>query len=310
MTEHRQHATAHVAHHGPADGTPAEPRAGPARQGEGDRDRHHRDPDPGIGRRQRDREQRQQSAHRECQHRRPRSLPRAGQVVRVDAELHIRVRAQRIVVGELLGHVECQVGSQSLLHVDVGELGQLVLRHLPQLPPFLVEERSLGVALSAHRHVLARGHAHRAGEQSRDAGDEDRLPVVGGTCNTDHQSRCRNDAVVGAEHSRAQPVEPGANAPVVWLVLVRSHRYAVVGHLDAHGVESTDLHRRSQARKGCADRAQFPRANESVNALASRRTGCRFPARRRKRERRRTDARPSTTGPGIRKCLPRVSVWS
>ena len=141
------------------------------------RDRHHRDRDPRAGSDQHDREQGQQRAEREGSHRRERRAPRVRDVVGVDAQLGLGVRAERVVLGELLGDLEGEVLGQSLRHVDAGQLLQLVRRVVAELAAFLLQERQLGVALGADRDVLPGRHAQCARRQAGDAGDEDRGPV-------------------------------------------------------------------------------------------------------------------------------------
>ena len=56
---------------------------------------------------------------------------------------------------------------QALVDVDAGQLAQLALGRLGQLPALLGDVGLLGVALRAHRGVLADGHREGAGDQRR-----------------------------------------------------------------------------------------------------------------------------------------------
>ena len=92
---HRDQAAGDVAEHGTARRSLAEAGTGKPVSASAtitDDDGHR---EPGCRRPTRqDREQRQQRAHREREHRGPGGVPRVGEVVGVDAELDLRVRAR------------------------------------------------------------------------------------------------------------------------------------------------------------------------------------------------------------------------
>ena len=167
------HAAADVAHHGTSGGLcPSRALAQPvsARATTTDAPVTHQ---AHVGRTQADREQREQCAHGEGEHRGPGGVPGVGELVGVDAELGLGVRAQGVVRGQLLGHLEGEVLGEALLHVEVGELGELLLGLLDELAALLGQQRLLGVALGADRDVLPGGHADRAGHEPGDTGDQD-----------------------------------------------------------------------------------------------------------------------------------------
>ena len=188
------------------------------------------------------------------EHRGEGGVPGAGEVVRVDAELGLGVRAERVVLGELPGHLQREVLAEPLLDVEPGELLELLLGLVPQLAPLLVQQRQLGVLLGAHRDVLAGGHAQRARRQPGHAGDQDRAAVAGRAGDAHHDARGRDDAVVGAEHAGAQPVEPVVEPAVVRLVLVRAGLEGETSSVRAgHGVMVAVVEgAASKASLGCA----------------------------------------------------------
>lgn len=70
---------------------------------------------------------------------------------------------------QLLGDLEGQISVEAALDVDERELVQLGLRVLGELLFLDSDVGLLGVPLGAHRHVLAGGHGHCAGNEPRDA---------------------------------------------------------------------------------------------------------------------------------------------
>jgi hypothetical protein len=68
------------------------------------------------------------NAEGERQRRGDRGLPRVGQVMGVDAQLGVQVRAERIVLGELDGDLSGGRLGQPLRPVQRGQLGEFLLR--------------------------------------------------------------------------------------------------------------------------------------------------------------------------------------
>jgi hypothetical protein len=115
------------------------------------------------------------------------------------------MRLQRAVRHQLPGTVRRQVPIQTALLVDVGELVLFGLRLCRQLVALPREIRLLGVGLRADRHVFAGGHRQRAGDETRDSGDQHVLPRGIGGRDADDEARRRDDAIVGAEHRGTKP---------------------------------------------------------------------------------------------------------
>ena len=65
----------------------------------------------------------------------------------------------------------------------------------------------LGVGLRAHRDVFTGRHRHGAGHQAGHPRDQHVARRGGGGGDAHDQARRRDDAVVGAQHRRAQPAD-------------------------------------------------------------------------------------------------------
>ena len=163
--------------------------------------------------------------------RRPRRVPRAGQLVRVDAQLGLGVRLERVVRGQLAGDLDGQLGGQALLLVDLGELPLFLLRHRLEL----VAAPRRSAACSVSRWVETETYSPPAIDSApatSSATPATRIAVrsaVAPATPTDH-ARDRHDAVVGAEHTGTQPVQPLAETRVVRLAGMR-HRLGSVHQL-------------------------------------------------------------------------------
>ena len=161
-------------------------------------------------------DQRQGGPDGERQRRGEHRLHRPGQRRLGDAELLDQVGLQGVVLGELHRHLAGEVVVEALVLVDRGELGQLALGHVGQLPLLLGDVGLLGVALRAHRHVLAEAHREGAGGEPGDTGGEHGGAARVGGDDAEDQRGGGDDAVVGAEDGGPQPT--GTVAEVAFLV--------------------------------------------------------------------------------------------
>jgi hypothetical protein len=130
------------------------------------------------------------------------------------------VRTERVVLGELAGHLQREPLAEPLAHVDVRELGELLLGILGELAALLLQQRVLGVALGADRDVLARAHAQRPRGEAGDTRDHDRVAVAGRPGDADDETGRGHDPVVGAEDGCAQPVQSVVEPVGMGLVVV------------------------------------------------------------------------------------------
>src|SRR6478752_735232 len=217
---HGEQAAGDVAQDRPGGRAASEAGADRAGEGEGRSDADDRDVDPDRGRAEGDGEHRQDGADDEGEHRGAGGVPRVGQVGRVDAELGLGMRGQRVVGRELARDLGCQLASHPLGLVELGQLLELALGVLVQLLALERQERPLRVTLGADRDVLAGSHRHGTGGQGGDAREDDRGLVGGRTRDADDDAGGRHDAVVGAEDAGPEPVEARADVGVVRLLAV------------------------------------------------------------------------------------------
>ena len=145
-----------------------------------------------------------------------------GLTMSVSSMLQLRgkVGAEGVVRGEFPGHGPGGVRAEALALVDRGEFLELLLGLFGQLPAFLFDQRLLAVLLAADGHVFAQGHGDGAAHHAGGAGDEDGSGVRGDAGDAHHNRGDGDDAVVGAQHARAQPVQAVRDVVVVGLVLM------------------------------------------------------------------------------------------
>ena len=95
------------------------------------------------------------------------------------------------------------------LDVDFGQLIEFEFGVLAQLLALAREIRPFGVGLRADGHILAGGHRHGAGHQSRDTRDQDGVLRRGRRGNANDQTCGRDDAIVGpSTAARSHPMRP------------------------------------------------------------------------------------------------------
>ena len=143
--------------------------------------------------------------------------------------LHARHDERGLLARLLLVHAAGAVDERELVRVDVevderlagGRVGGGCLEQL---------------ALRPHRHVLARAHRERAGEEARDAGEEHDGGGHAGRADAEHEREVRDEPVVGAEHGRAEgageTASPARREPAHDLAvdaLVGRHRRGGIG---------------------------------------------------------------------------------
>ena len=85
----------------------------------------------------------------------------------------MRVEAVALAT-ELLGDLRREVGVEAARSVNRGELGQLTLRIVGELPLLEGDVGFLRVSLRAHRYVFSRRHRQRARDEPGDAREEHR----------------------------------------------------------------------------------------------------------------------------------------
>jgi hypothetical protein len=129
---------------------------------------------------------------------------------------------QRTVCHQLLGHLLRQAGLDAPVDIDGGQL--LLLRGGVLLELCLLARQIgfLGVRLRMDRDILARGHRHGAGHQPCDASQHETAGARTGSCDPEHQTGSRDDAVVGAQYGGPQPAD-ALSAVTFCVAAQRSH---------------------------------------------------------------------------------------
>ena len=120
-------------------------------------------------------------------------------------EFIARVGGQGILCHQLPGNLPRKNLIDAALDVDFGKFINVKLDIFAQLLAFAREVRPFGVGLRADRHILAGGHRHGAGHQSRDTRDQDVVLRRGRRGNADDQACRRDNAIVRPENRCSQP---------------------------------------------------------------------------------------------------------
>ena len=165
-----------------------------------------------------DGKERHRGADGEARRRRQRRLHRPRAERLGNAELVARVRTQRVVGHQLLGNLLRERVGDAAADVDRRQLPPLALIVGGKFTALQVERGLFGIGLRADRNVLARRHRHRARDEAGDPRDHHAGMRRMRRRDPEHQACGRNDAIVGAQHRRAQPADA-----------VRAMSFAVAG---------------------------------------------------------------------------------
>ena len=279
-----------------------------------------------------ERHQRDDRAERERQERIDRGAPRRAEVVRVEAQLLARERVERVrlVLHQFAAHAARLFELHAARLVDQREFFGFFFRvfvQLVALEPDLVLEH---LALRAHRHVFARGHRERAGEQSRDAARQHEVRARRRTRDAHDQAGVRDEAVVDAEHRGAQVAAAVALVPRADVrhrgrhQVTRERALRIVGREAAHlhrGEHVAHAPRAERARERCGDaRTHATARRRAAQAVRHWPATCRPGNRRRRRARgtaprssrrvRTTRARDRATRTAFLRASCRASSWA
>ncbi len=130
-------------------------------------------------------------------------------VIARDAQLVAGMGTKRILRHQLNRHLLRERGVETMGNIDVGQLLLLKTGTGPKGRCFAGEIGGLGVGLRAYGDILAHGHRHGASDQARDARHQDVAARSTGRRHANDQAGGRDDAIIGAEHGRTEPTNPG-----------------------------------------------------------------------------------------------------
>ena len=114
---------------------------------------------------------------------------------------------ERILRRQLIGDLPRKQRIKAAINIDLCQLLALHLGAVGKFARLLGEVGLLCVGLGADGDVFASRHRHGAGDESSSTGDKDRGAVRTRGGDADDQARGRDDSVIGAKHSCAQPAD-------------------------------------------------------------------------------------------------------
>ena len=115
------------------------------------------------------------------------------------------MRAKGVMSHELLRDLPRERGIEATADVNRRQLRVLPLVVGAKFSAFTMKIGLFGVCLRVHGHVLASSHRHGTGDKAGDACDQYAAAAAMRGGNTQHQTGCRKDAIIGAQYGGAQP---------------------------------------------------------------------------------------------------------
>ena len=128
-------------------------------------------------------------------------------MAQLQPQFNFGVRGQRVAARQLQRGLAGSRFGQPLGAQQPDQLIQLGARQLGQRRLFAADGGFFRVALGADRHVLTRRHRQGARNQAGHPGGQQGRKRGAGARHAQHQSGGGNNAVVGAQHACAQPVQ-------------------------------------------------------------------------------------------------------
>ena len=121
-----------------------------------------------------------------------------------DPEFVTQMNSQGVCLGQFDRDALRQLVGQPLGPVDRGELGQLAIGHVVELPALLGYVGMLGVTLRTNRNVFAERHRRCTRYETSHPRGQDRAPGRVRGRDAEDQTRGRDESVVRAQHHGSQ----------------------------------------------------------------------------------------------------------
>src|SRR3989344_7348895 len=134
-------------------------------------------------------------------------MPRICKRVRVDVQLGLHVRGERVMTGKLLSNSPRGLFREAFCLIERCELIKLRIGLIAQFDALYLKQGLFGVALCAYGYILPDRHRQGSRHEPRHAGGKNECGGIGCARHTDDDGGDGDDAVIGPQDGLTEPIQ-------------------------------------------------------------------------------------------------------